>query len=60
MSNKKTINYIGIIAVLLAVTGAVINIGHFFDNKFIGWSFIWSGLALAIANTWYTIRKHRR
>jgi hypothetical protein len=60
MSSKKTVNFIGIIAVLLAVTGAVISIGHFFENKFIGWAFIGAGLALAIANTWFNIRKHRR
>ncbi|WP_299703147.1 hypothetical protein [uncultured Pontibacter sp.] len=56
----KSFNLIGIIAALLAVAGAVINIGHVFDNKYIGWAMIGAGLALAIANTWYNIRKHRR
>lgn len=56
----KSFNLLGFIAVLLAVAGAVISIGHFFENKYIGWAFIGAGLALAIFNTWWNIRKHGR
>lgn len=56
----KSFNLVGFLAVLLAVAGAVISIGHFFENKYIGWAFIGAGLALAIFNTWWNIRKHKR
>jgi uncharacterized membrane protein len=56
----KTSNLVGIIAVTLAIAGLVITLGQFFENKYIGWAFIATGLALAVINTWYNIRKHRR
>ncbi|MDX5419671.1 MAG: hypothetical protein LPK09_10690 [Hymenobacteraceae bacterium] len=56
----KSFNLIGIIAVTLAVTGLIINIGHFFENKYIGWAFIWAGLALAVISMWVNIQKHKR
>jgi hypothetical protein len=56
----KSFNLIGIIAVILAVAGFVINVGHFFESKYIGWAFIGAGLALAVINTWVNIRKHKR
>ncbi|MBD1396678.1 hypothetical protein H9Q13_05825 [Pontibacter sp. JH31] len=58
--NMKSFNLIGIIAVVLAVAGAVINIGHFFESKYVGWAFIWAGLALAVLSMWMNIRKHKR
>ncbi|MDX5418219.1 MAG: hypothetical protein LPK09_03305 [Hymenobacteraceae bacterium] len=56
----KSFNLIGIIAVVLAVAGAVINIGHFFESKYVGWGLIWAGLALAIVSMSVNIRKHKR
>ena len=56
----KPYNLVGIVAVILAVTGAIISIGHFFENKYIGWAFIGAGLGLAIINTWLNIRKRKR
>ncbi|MCP2043422.1 hypothetical protein [Pontibacter sp. HSC-36F09] len=53
-------NLVGFFAVLLAVAGAIISIGHFFENKYIGWAFIGAGLGLSIINTWWNIRKHKR
>lgn len=56
----KSYNLVSILAVILAVSGAIISIGHFFENKYIGWAFIGAGLALAIVSTWWNIRKHGR
>ena len=54
----KSFNLVSILAVVLAVSGAIISIGHFFENRYIGWAFIGAGLALAIVSTWWNIRKH--
>lgn len=56
----KSFTPLGIISIVLAVAGAVISIGHFFENRLIGWGFIYAGLALAIISMWLNIRKHKR
>ncbi|WP_299987337.1 hypothetical protein [uncultured Pontibacter sp.] len=56
----KSFNLAGIVAVVLAIAGLVINVGHFFESRYIGWAFIGAGLALAVINTWLSIRKHKR
>ncbi|MBF8963656.1 hypothetical protein I0P70_10390 [Pontibacter sp. FD36] len=56
----KYFNLAGIVAVVLAIAGLVINVGHFFESRYIGWAFIGAGLALAVINTWLNIRKHKR
>lgn len=60
MTYSRIYRLIGIIAVVMALTGAVISIGHFFDNKYIGWALIGAALALAIINVWLNIRYYRR
>jgi hypothetical protein len=56
----KSFNLMGIIAVTLAIAGLVINVGHFFESRYVGWAFIGAGLALAIISMWLNIRKHKR
>ena len=60
MTYRKIYQLVGIVAVVMALTGAVISIGHFFDNQLIGWALIGASLVLAIGNVWLNIRRYRR